>query len=44
VHFAHNNLVLGTGASEEFQRALKSIAPGVTAHIMKPGDTIVIQT
>ena len=44
VHFAHNNLVMGTGASEEFQRALKSIAPGVTAHVMKPGDTIMIQT
>jgi len=44
VHFAHNNFVLGTGASEEFQRALKSIAPGVTAHIMKPGETITIET
>jgi len=44
VHYAHNNLVLGTEAGDEFQRALKSIAPDVTAHVMKPGDTIMIQT
>ena len=44
MHFAHNNFVLGTGASEEFQRALKSIAPSVTAHVMKPGDTRIIET
>jgi L-ascorbate metabolism protein UlaG (beta-lactamase superfamily) len=44
VHYAHNDFVLGTGAGDEFQRALKSIAPDVTAHVMKPGDTIMIQT
>jgi len=44
MHYAHNNLVLGTGAGEEFQRALKGVAPGVTAHVMKPGDTRMIET
>jgi L-ascorbate metabolism protein UlaG (beta-lactamase superfamily) len=43
VHFAHNALVLGTSASEDFRSALASIAPGVTANIMKPGDTRLIQ-
>ena len=42
VHFAHNALVLGT--SEDFRSAFASIAPGVTANIMKPGDTRLIQT
>jgi L-ascorbate metabolism protein UlaG (beta-lactamase superfamily) len=44
VHFAHNGLVLGTGASEDFHHALTSIAPGVTATIMKPGDTRLISS
>jgi len=44
VHFAHNGLVLGPSASEDFRRELATIAPGVTAHIMKPGDTRLIQT
>jgi L-ascorbate metabolism protein UlaG (beta-lactamase superfamily) len=44
VHYAHNNFVLGTGAGEQFQRALKEIAPGVTTHLMKPGDTRMITT
>jgi len=44
VHFAHNALVLGTSASEDFRSALASIAPGVTANIMQPGDTRLIQT
>jgi len=44
VHFAHNALVLGTSASEDFRSALASIAPGVAANIMQPGDTRLIQT
>lgn len=44
VHFAHNAAVLGVGAGDEFQRALKEVASGVTAHVMKPGDTKLITT
>jgi L-ascorbate metabolism protein UlaG (beta-lactamase superfamily) len=44
VHFAHNGLVLGTAAGDQFQRALKEIAPNVTAHVMKPGDSRMITT
>lgn len=44
VHFAHNNFVLGTAAGAEFEKALASIAPGVTAVTMKPGETRMIQT
>jgi L-ascorbate metabolism protein UlaG (beta-lactamase superfamily) len=39
VHFAHNPLVLGTQAGEEFHRAVSSIAAHVTVNVMKPGDT-----
>jgi L-ascorbate metabolism protein UlaG (beta-lactamase superfamily) len=44
VHFAHNGFVQGVGAGDEFQRALKEIASGVTTHVMKPGDTRQITT
>jgi L-ascorbate metabolism protein UlaG (beta-lactamase superfamily) len=44
VHFAHNALVQGVGAGDEFQRALKEVASGVTTHVMKPGDTRIITT
>jgi len=44
VHYAHNALNLGTAAGEQFQRALKDIAPNVTAHVMKPGDSRLITT
>ena len=44
VHYAHNALVRGTSAGDEFQRTLKEVASGVTAHVMKPGDTKVIAT
>jgi L-ascorbate metabolism protein UlaG (beta-lactamase superfamily) len=43
VHFAHNPLVLGATAGEDFQRALASVAPGITALVMKPGDTRLVQ-
>lgn len=44
VHFAHNGLVLGPQAGEVFRQALSSIAPGIAANVMKPGDTRLIQT
>ncbi len=43
VHYAHNGLVLGPGAGEDFHRALRTIAPAVTAHVMKPGESRTIQ-
>jgi L-ascorbate metabolism protein UlaG (beta-lactamase superfamily) len=39
VHYAHNPLVRGVEAGEEFRRALAQIAPGVQVTLMKPGDT-----
>jgi L-ascorbate metabolism protein UlaG (beta-lactamase superfamily) len=44
VHYAHNNLVLGTGAGDDFRRAASSIAPGVSVTVMKPGETRIIHT
>lgn len=43
VHYAHNALVKGVEAGEEFQRAIASIAPRVSVTLMKPGDTRTIQ-
>ncbi|HET9748405.1 MAG TPA: metal-dependent hydrolase, partial [Casimicrobiaceae bacterium] len=43
VHYAHNGLVRGVEAGEEFKRALASTAPGITANVMKPGETRTIQ-
>ena len=42
VHYAHNPLVKGVEAGEEFRRALGQVAPGVEAIVMKPGDTRTI--
>ena len=42
VHYAHNPLVRGIEAGEDFRRALAQIAPGIQATVMKPGDTQVI--
>jgi L-ascorbate metabolism protein UlaG (beta-lactamase superfamily) len=44
VHYAHNAAVLGTVAGDQFQRAVKEIAPDVTVHLMKPGDSRTITT
>jgi L-ascorbate metabolism protein UlaG (beta-lactamase superfamily) len=44
VHYAHNALVRGVEAGEEFRRALAQIAPGVQVTVMKPGDTRTIET
>jgi L-ascorbate metabolism protein UlaG (beta-lactamase superfamily) len=42
VHYAHNANVLGTGAGEEFRKAMAQIAPSVQVTVMKPGDTQLI--
>jgi L-ascorbate metabolism protein UlaG (beta-lactamase superfamily) len=44
VHYAHNPLVRGPEAGEEFRKAMAGLAPGVTVTVMKPGDTRMIQT
>jgi L-ascorbate metabolism protein UlaG (beta-lactamase superfamily) len=44
VHYAHNPLVRGVEAGEEFRRALAQIAPGIQVVLMKPGETRMIQT
>ena len=38
VHYAHNGLVKGIQAGQEFQAALKKIAPKVTTNVGKPGE------
>jgi L-ascorbate metabolism protein UlaG (beta-lactamase superfamily) len=42
VHYAHNPLVKGVEAGEEFRLAMTQIAPGVQVTLMKPGDTQMI--
>ena len=42
VHYAHNALVRGVQAGEEFRRAVAQIAPSVRVTVMKPGDTSMI--
>ena len=42
VHYAHNPLVRGVEAGEEFRRAMAQISPGVQVTVMKPGDTQMI--
>jgi L-ascorbate metabolism protein UlaG (beta-lactamase superfamily) len=42
VHYAHNPLVRGVEAGEEFRRALAQIAPSIQVTVMKPGDTRMI--
>ncbi|MBV8031287.1 MAG: MBL fold metallo-hydrolase [Betaproteobacteria bacterium] len=44
VHYAHNPLVKGVEAGEEFRKAMAQIAPGVQVSVLKPGDTQMIQT
>ena len=43
VHYAHNALVKGVEAGEEFRKAAASLVPGMTVTVMKPGDTQMIQ-
>ncbi|HLX31107.1 MAG TPA: MBL fold metallo-hydrolase [Casimicrobiaceae bacterium] len=44
VHYAHNALVRGVEAGEEFRRALANVAPNVTATVLRPGESRIIQT
>jgi len=44
VHYAHNPAVKGVEAGEDFRRAMAQIAPGVQVSVMKPGETVTIQT
>ena len=44
VHYAHNPLVKGIEAGEDFRKAMAQIAPSVQVTVMKPGDTAMIQT
>ncbi|MEA3193330.1 MAG: hypothetical protein QOD26_1663 [Betaproteobacteria bacterium] len=44
VHYAHNPLVRGIEAGEDFRKAVAQIVPGVQVTVMKPGDTRMIQT
>jgi L-ascorbate metabolism protein UlaG (beta-lactamase superfamily) len=43
VHYAHNGLVLGTQAGEEFRRVMIRIAPAVRVTVLKPGETQMIE-
>jgi L-ascorbate metabolism protein UlaG (beta-lactamase superfamily) len=44
VHYAHNPLVRGVEAGEDFRRAMAQMAPRINVMVMKPGDTQMIQT
>jgi len=44
VHYAHNALVLGVEAGEEFRRAAAQIAPQIRVSVMKPGETRLLET
>ncbi|HET7343436.1 MAG TPA: MBL fold metallo-hydrolase [Methylomirabilota bacterium] len=44
VHYAHNPLVKGPEAAEEFREAMARIAHNVNVVVMKPGETRTIQT
>ncbi|HEX2649891.1 MAG TPA: MBL fold metallo-hydrolase [Burkholderiales bacterium] len=43
-HYAHNPAVKGVGGGEEFRKAMAAIAPSVKVTVMKPGETVTIQT
>jgi L-ascorbate metabolism protein UlaG (beta-lactamase superfamily) len=42
VHYAHNDLVLGVQAGEEFRSAMGKLSSGVQVTVMKPGETRLI--
>lgn len=44
VHYAHNPLVRGVEAGEDFRKAVAQVAPGVKVTVMKPGETQIIET
>jgi L-ascorbate metabolism protein UlaG (beta-lactamase superfamily) len=43
VHYAHNAMVKGIDAGNEFKQALKKIAPKINSIVSKPGETIRFQ-
>jgi L-ascorbate metabolism protein UlaG (beta-lactamase superfamily) len=43
IHYAYNPLVLGPEAGDQFRSALAAAAPGVTAQVMQPGESRMIQ-
>ena len=43
VHYAHNGLVRGVEAGEDFRRAVAQIAPAIQVTVLKPGDTTMIE-
>ena len=44
VHYAHNPLVRGVEAGEDFRRAMSQIASNVQVIVPKPGETRILQT
>jgi hypothetical protein len=44
VHYAHNGLVKGVQAGEEFRKAMTAIAASVQVTVMRPGETRIIST
>lgn len=42
VHYAHNGLVLGVEAGEQFRQAAEHVAPALQVSVMKPGDQRLI--
>lgn len=42
VHYAHNGLVRGVEAGEDFRRAVEQAAPGIQVTVMKPGELRII--
>ncbi len=42
IHFAHNLLGLGPEAGDQFREAIAELAPGVSVHVLKPGESTTI--
>lgn len=42
VHYAHNPLVLGPNAGEQFREAVATISPQTRVSVLKPGETIAL--
>ena len=42
IHYAHNGLVLGPQAGEDFRQALGELSPGTTAQVMTPNQSIML--
>jgi hypothetical protein len=42
VHYAHNGLVLGVEAGEQYRQAASHAAPSLQVSVMKPGEQKLI--